>query len=158
MKLDLGGTACYRDPVGAVNIDLDGTSMADEEDDPDPTPRVIADYAQCPFPSESFDEAFGCCFLEEHTAEQFSELFRVLKHGAIARLRGCGSVVIIEDDKIGEGLKHFAQGIIDVTMMATRAGFKVDVDDLSAWFLDTSKRKRKLTVDVGLPMFVMTKP
>jgi len=104
MKLDLGGTQEEMD----VSISLDGTHIDDDcefvilpdgseeivypKEKRDPTPRVRGDYFHCPFPDNTFDEASGCCVLEDpkhRYAGFYKEMHRVLKHGGKLWVRGC---------------------------------------------------------------------
>lgn len=81
-KLDLGGTACYEDPH-SVGISLDG-SMSDDE----VTPAIVGDYNRAPFPSNTFDEALGSCYLEEPV--DWLELHRIMKPGGQVTIKSCG--------------------------------------------------------------------
>jgi hypothetical protein len=81
-RLDLGGTACYEDP-DAVNISLDASDSGDET-----TPMIQADYNHAPFPSNTFDEALGSCYLEEKV--DWRELHRIMKPGAHVTVKCCG--------------------------------------------------------------------
>jgi hypothetical protein len=107
-RLDLGGTACYDDPM-AVAMSLDGTTL-----DKECTPIVIGDFANIPFPNETFDSALGACFLEgsdnmkpgetlaEDLARSYREVYRVLKPGAELKVMSCGG---FEPCHLIEGLK-----------------------------------------------------
>lgn len=80
-KLDLGGTACYESKE-AVNICLDSSSSDDEI-----VQNLIGDYNFMPFKSNSFDEAFGSCYLE--TPYNPEELYRVMKSGGVVTVKAC---------------------------------------------------------------------
>lgn len=93
MKLDLGGTACYEDP-GSVSISRDDLDNSGDEI----TPQVNGDYNLMPFASNTFDAALGSCYLE-HEPNWF-ELARVLKRGAVVKVKSCGVPYASEDDII----------------------------------------------------------
>jgi len=88
------------------------------------TDKFLGDYTQMPYHDNSFEYAYGSCFLEFETADtdqdklnQYKELYRVLKPGGEAELSSCG---VFDDPKEFQHLGRLAQ----------QAGFEVD---LSQW-------------------------
>lgn len=122
MKLDLGGTACYEQAHGAVGITLDGTTSDDGT-----TPYMIGDYNKMPFADASFDEAFGCCYLEE--PYDFEELARVMKKGGKVQIGSCDAWKITRSH-LGwnqRAVEEMMQDIGNVVEAAVRAGFHVHI-------------------------------
>lgn len=78
-------------PHTGVSISLDGTAIMDHYKNGvwklERTPRVVGNYNNAPFPSNTFSSAHGSCSLEQ--TMDFDELFRVLKPGAKALLGSC---------------------------------------------------------------------
>ena len=107
--LDLGGTVFELEPnTTAVNISLDGTSIDDGE-----WPRIVGDYNKMPFPPNTFDAAWGGCYLEEPT--DIKELLRVLKPGAKINVSQCGACSLetwqqLERDLVAAGLELVTPG------------------------------------------------
>jgi hypothetical protein len=127
MKLDLGGTgAGWEEPH--TSISLDGSHVESDYDTvleqwwtPDHIHTVIGTYRTMPFPDNTFDEAFGSCFLEGSDEEGFEgtldwkELARVMKLGATIRLSSCHQYVLLDpnDDIDGPGEKQEADMFLD---------------------------------------------
>lgn len=137
-RLDLGATS-YDDETDVVSIDLDGFFHTNN------TACIVGDYNHCPFPSNYFDEAYGGCYFEE--AYDLNELFRVLKPGAVAKLSSCEWFTMFGDD--GPNQDDLVKTIINISIQASQAGFKVDVAEIEG---DISEHQ------IYFPQFILTKP
>jgi len=145
-KLDLGDTFHGNgEPLqpGWISIALDETD------------KLIGDYTKTPFPDNSFEYAYGSCYLEfdettnvklewnvppqenkefaQAILEQYTELYRILKLGGEADLSSCNSVEgngMSEKEK--EEVEHVNNLLQFYGRLAQQVGF---ITDLSTWKL-----------------------
>ena len=153
----------------------------------DETDKLVGDYTKTPFPDNSFEYAYGACYLEfednisgldlsadakipfrddskykEGIIAQFTELFRILKPGGTAELSACGCLDINDEGEEEEWHADFVKTMHDDLQMygklAQQVGFITDLDDWKYVPDEELEYGGKKYTSYSIPMITIQKP